>query len=301
MKRRREEVTESEEGSKEEKETRPEKKRKTKQPKVKESPFKEGALEIVKIVAPTERELPFDTQGVLPKPPFRMCLIAPPNSGKTTLLVNLLTNPAFGYTKYFKKIVVWSPTLEQDPTWSALPDSILQDCYSEFSMDTFMQEMDEATEDVKKNGKTKDNARWFIIDDSMGDIASTGNQTTPVTDGFTKRRHDNVSMTVVSQCYMKLAKSIRIGGSNFGAWFIPNEQEVKDIAKEHSGLLTKKQFIQLCNHVWKTPYAFLHINYQKSPVEYFKSFSKRLDIYKPGEEPESSESEVVSESSGEEE
>jgi hypothetical protein len=253
------------------------------------------SLQIIKIDAPTEVDLPFETHGVLPKPPFRMELIAPPHSGKTTLLLNMLLSPTMGYNKYFKKIVVWSPTLLEDPTWSALPDEILKDSYDKFDMNTILNEWEEAKDDVKQNGKTLDNARWFIIDDSMGELFAPGNMSTPATDVCTRGRHDNVSVSYVTQAYKKLPKSVRIGASNVAMWNCPNEQEVLDVFKEHGGDMNKEDFLAMCHHVWKTPYAFLHLNYQFSPPKFFSSFGNEVMLKDAGEkEEETNEGDEVS-------
>ena len=44
-----------------------------------------------------------DIPDILPQPAFRLILVAPSSSGKTTLVNNLLTRPEFGYKKLFKK------------------------------------------------------------------------------------------------------------------------------------------------------------------------------------------------------
>jgi hypothetical protein len=233
-----------------------------------------------RIIGESEKELPFDTKGVLPKPPFRLLFIAPPHSGKTTTILNMILRRYFGYKEYFKKIVVWSPTLCQDPSWSALPDDILKDAYSKFVMDDFKKEMDEAEEDVKENGKSLDNARLFIIDDSMSSICVHGNQSTPVTDACTLGRHDNISIIYVAQCYKKLPKSIRIGGSNLGIWNVPNVKELRDVYDEHANGLSWEEFKKLCKQAWEKPYAFIHINYQCSPAKFFRSFETELQVAK---------------------
>lgn len=50
----------------------------------------------------------------LPKHEFTMALIAPKNSGKTTLLINLLKF----YKGYFHKIIVFSPSIRNDEKWA---------------------------------------------------------------------------------------------------------------------------------------------------------------------------------------
>ena len=242
-------------------------------------------LTIKKIVGPAEVDLPFETHGVLPKPPFRLDLIAPPNSGKTTSILNMIIRKSFGYRDYFgDEIHIWSPTLTLDPSWSALPDELLKHARPHFDMMDFQKAMDEAKEDVEQNGKTLDNPRLFIIDDSMSEISVIGNTTTPATDATSRGRHFNVSIIYVAQCYKKLAKAIRTGTSNIGIWKLSNAQELRDVWKEHGNGMDLPTFTKICNIAWAQPYAFLHINYQFSPPKYFISFDKEIHVHNPMQE-----------------
>lgn len=238
----------------------------------------DDTLTVKAIKADAEKELPFDTKGVLPRPPFRAAFVAPPNSGKTTLILNLILRKIYGYKDYFKKIVIWSKTLLQDPMWSALPNDLLKKAYDNFDNELIQKEWDEAAEDVKKNGKTPDNARLFIIDDSMAQLNKRGGGVSITEELCSRFRHDNGSIIFVSQAYMKLPKVMRITPSNICFWQASNKTEVVDLWKEHSNGLEFEQFYDLCKHVWSHPHAFLHINYQFSPPRFFLSFEKRLHL-----------------------
>ena len=50
----------------------------------------------------------------LPQHPFSMLIVAPKGSGKTNLIVHLCLKQ---YKEYFHRIIVCSPTLENDPKW----------------------------------------------------------------------------------------------------------------------------------------------------------------------------------------
>lgn len=56
----------------------------------------------------------------LPKHEFSMIVVAPKGSGKTNLLVNLLMHH---YKEFFHKILVCSPTIDNDPKWDLVKDT----------------------------------------------------------------------------------------------------------------------------------------------------------------------------------
>ena len=47
----------------------------------------------------------FNIPKFLPQPPFRMVFVAPTNSGKTTVINNMLSKPVFGYKAVFNYLL----------------------------------------------------------------------------------------------------------------------------------------------------------------------------------------------------
>ena len=73
-------------------------------------------LKVVPLREPKGAEHPLPVSDVLPKHEFSMLMIAPRGSGKTTLILNLITKMFKGY---FHRIFVFSPTMAGDPKWEA--------------------------------------------------------------------------------------------------------------------------------------------------------------------------------------
>lgn len=55
--------------------------------------------------------------GILPQHPYTLGIVAPKGSGKTTLLCNIIMNLSKGY---FHRVIVFSPTVENDPKWDVV-------------------------------------------------------------------------------------------------------------------------------------------------------------------------------------
>ena len=60
----------------------------------------------------------YDIPEILPKPPLAMTIVAPRRSGKSTVVVNLLTNG--GYAKAFSEVLILSETIKKDRTYAPL-------------------------------------------------------------------------------------------------------------------------------------------------------------------------------------
>ncbi len=69
---------------------------------------------------PPEEPLPHPVASPFPDPSFVLPIIAKRNSGKTTLLIHLLTNPQI-YKGIFHRVYIWSPNLLYDPKYR-IPD-----------------------------------------------------------------------------------------------------------------------------------------------------------------------------------
>lgn len=68
---------------------------------------------VVKEIPVSNAKHPKLKHNVLPKHEFTMALVAPKGSGKTTLLVNLLDF----YSNFFHRIIIFSPTINNDEKW----------------------------------------------------------------------------------------------------------------------------------------------------------------------------------------
>ncbi len=71
-------------------------------------------LKVVEVKPLTDRHHPPMKHSVLPQHEFGLLIVAPPGSGKTNLICNLLLNHFKGY---FHDILICSPTVKNDPKW----------------------------------------------------------------------------------------------------------------------------------------------------------------------------------------
>jgi hypothetical protein len=73
-----------------------------------------SVLDIKNVEPDVKRDHPPVAHHVLPQHAFSMLIVAPKGSGKTNLICHLILHQ---YKKYFHRIIVCSPTLDNDPKW----------------------------------------------------------------------------------------------------------------------------------------------------------------------------------------
>jgi len=203
------------------------------------------------------KQCPMAEVKAIPAHPHRSYVVGCSGSGKTNLLLNLLTRNNF-YKDWYDLVTVLSPcalsldksykTLEKETKYENGKDLFFFDCKEEVLKSIL--DMQEETEKEKKV--------LVILDDFVSYKKFTNS---PMLLKFAiMSRHFNISMMVLSQCYYLVPKSIRLNMSAI-YYFKGNAQETETIAEMYCpGGYRKKDFIQLIEKATEEPYSFIHIN-----------------------------------------
>lgn len=209
-----------------------------------------------------------DQDDRIPCHPFRLLLIAPSGTGKTTILVNMLLRPEF-YFNYFNDIRIVSPSIFTDYKWKPVRDTIPDDLkpqhlYESFDPGMVSEILHRQREIIKELDGHKELAPRILLlfDDILAEklfrVASTG----PLEDLFARGRQLNISVIVSSQFYKEISTRARDNPTNIVIMNIGrNKKELSNIAEELSGPISEKQFFTL----WKrmidpsNPHDFMHI------------------------------------------
>lgn len=202
--------------------------------------------------------------GVMPKFPFSMLISGRSGSGKTNLLLNILTKEQL-YGKYFHYIIVFSPTAgEEDDTYKAL-NLPKENFIREFNGDILQKIIDKRKAQIKKDGiekvsRTNGGSRMLIIMDDV--IANKSFLESPeALKMFCLLRHYLVSCIVLLQSYVKLPKSLR-KNCNAIMVFPAQQTEVERIKDEITPAgMNKKEFEKVIDYCCSDKYSFLYINY----------------------------------------
>lgn len=219
----------------------------------------------------------FNIPKFLPQPPFRMVFVAPTNSGKTTVINNMLSKSAFGYNSVFKKnIFLFSPSSQYDDVLDSL--NIKEDNIRNFLDEEFI---DEIVEDQKRiiqeHGKKKSPHLLFIFDDVVLQIKKTG-------DNALKRifyygRKYNISCMITTQKYKALQTDYRLNASSYIYFLNTNNKEKETITDDQP--IDKEDF----HEIWRLAkedgnYSFIYVNMSQPIKErYYINFTKHVIMY----------------------
>ena len=199
-------------------------------------------------------------EGILPKFPFSMVISGRSGSGKSQLLLNILSRPEM-YGDYFHAILVFSPTANDlDDTYDAL-DIPKENFIKTFDSSMLQNILDNRKKLIKEKGIefVAKNSRVLLIFDDM--IAEKKFLESPENlKLFTLLRHYLCSVIILSQSFKKIPRSIRIN-ANFLAIFPSLESEIMVLLEEvtPSGI-TKKDFRKVIDYCTSDKYSFLSIN-----------------------------------------
>jgi len=185
-------------------------------------------------------------------------------SGKTTIVLNLLLNPQFGYADKFdgEDIYIISDNkldnkLKMLAEYKEIPDTNIMD-YDESVLDMLYDTLEEAFLDEKEDGNIKNRV---IIFDDVGYSGNLKNKNFGIISKLVANgRHLNLSQIYTSQRFSMISTTVR---SNLtGAiLFNTSAKELELIADDFNYLSSKKDFVTMFRKETAKPRGFLVINF----------------------------------------
>lgn len=236
-----------------------------------------------------------DEPKALPIHPFCVLMVAPPASGKSTLVINWLCREEF-YKDAFERIVVFCPTGKCDDKYEyLLKQKILKkpsDKYRKllgldedqeidddklkispgdmhYDQTKFVKELQSLREEYEKvadkhGGKDAVPSTLVILDDCLGTKLIKSPELTKF---ITARRHINSSIIISTQRWCSVPKTVRLNINYAIVFPIYDEDEIKTIQKECGSQLTKKEFFKVVEELFEdtTERRFLCFNNNNKP------------------------------------
>ena len=224
---------------------------------------------------------PSPVEAFLPQPPFLLAIVAPPGSGKTNLLINLLLKPEF-YNGYFHNVFIFSPSLG-NPQWNVIKLKP-ENCYSDYTDKSFNEITDQIESDHKesKDLNMETPRSLIIFDDFAGDGSLYKENMRSAAMRYTMRnRHYGVSMIFVTQKYNLLPRKLRTSIPYFIVFNIP-QTEREQMYNEIGPDMTLERFLSIFNKATKEKYNFIYINRYLNPIQYYHNFKTCITPDKHG-------------------
>ena len=227
----------------------------------------------IKAVASDKSKTPLRAsmkEGVIPRFPFSMMISGRSGSGKTNVLINMLTNEHL-LKNYFHQTVVFSPTAgKYDDSYKALglPDDSFRNDFTSDDLNSLIENRKSLIDKKGIEWVTKNSRVLLIMDDV---IANRDFLNSPeALKMFALLRHYQVAIIVLMQSYNKLPRALRIN-ANATIVFPATQSEVEVLLDEITPAgLTKKEFAKVIEYCTEGRYDFLYINNHAEPGKRIK-------------------------------
>lgn len=232
------------------------------------------ALEIKPITGSTKEK--HDIPNILPQPPFRLILVAPSSSGKTTLINNILTRSEFGYNKLFKKnVFLFSPSIKYDDALDKLgvKDDNTRSHYDEKFINEIVEDQKEV---INKHGKNKAPHILMLFDDIVLELPKT--KSSELKKLFFYGRKFKISLIITTQKYRQLEPAYRLNASQYVYFQNINTKEYDAIADDQP--ISKTVFKNIWKHAQdQGEYSFVYVDLtEKLKDRYYINFTSRVRI-----------------------
>jgi hypothetical protein len=220
-------------------------------------------------------------EGILPRAPFSLMISGRSGSGKTNILINILTNEHL-LKNYFHYTVVFSPTAgKYDDSYKPLnlPSESFKTDFSADDLNTLIENR-KALIDKKGIEWVVKNSRVLLIMDDI--IANRDFLNSPeALKMFALLRHYQCSIIVLMQSYNKLPRALRINAN--GTIVLPSTQsEIEVLLDEITPAgISKKEFQKVIEYATEGKHDFLYINRHAERGEQIrKNLTEIIDLNK---------------------
>jgi len=256
---------------------------KQKKKKLPQNVMKMKKSDILKIVPyPTNKhkikQRPMMKADIIPRHASSVIFNGRSGSGKSNLLINLLTRPEFygpkkeGEKSYFDLIFLFSPTAHGGDDlvqFLNLPPRRIDTTLDTKKLDHILSTQQHI---IETKGLLKSPKILIIFDDCQSDAKFLS--TKSFLRCFIQCRHLNISTFLCGQRFNKTPKACRLQANNI--FFFPaSDGEIDLMVDEYTPAnMTKKKFKEIIQFATKERYNFLHINLRCKDEERFR---KNLD------------------------
>ena len=195
-------------------------------------------------------------------------------SGKTTIILNLLLNPVFGYDKLFDGDdihIISNNKLDNKLSMMAdkldIPDDNRQEFDEDYLEVLYNDIEEEFMDDVAEGSKPKN--KLIIFDDCgySGSLRSY-NKGNIIDKLICNGRHLNLSQIYTSQRFSQCSTCLRTNLTG-AIMFSTSMKELELIAEDFNYMGNKKEFIKTFRKLTKEPRSFMVINFSNKPADMY--------------------------------
>jgi hypothetical protein len=213
--------------------------------------------------------------GVLPKFPAGMLIIGRTGSGKTEVMLNMLSNARL-LKNYFDEVILWTG-IKSDKTMISSLGLKEKNVRNDFTEDQVKAELNKQEKNVDKKGMHGSKKVLYIFDDFLNKAKFIRSPTLKKI--VTANRHINLSYMCLSQYYRGVPPIVRQNVA-YLIYFPASELENLKLADEMCPPnMSKRNFLKLIKHATDKKYSFLSINTRcEASKQLRKGFNEILQI-----------------------
>ena len=207
--------------------------------------------------------------------PFRMLIIGPSSSGKTSTLLHLIDN----FHPIDKMYLYAKDTNEEKYQYliNKREQAGIKNLNDPHAFIEYSSDMNDVLEDISNYNKKRDKKVLIIFDDMIADIMRSEKFKAIVKELFVTCRKLNISIVFITQSYLRTPKDARLNSTHYILMKIGNKEELKIIAEENSGHLDFKDFLKIYNCCTNEPYSFMMVVTRPTArVTFKKNFDKPI-------------------------
>lgn len=186
----------------------------------------------------------------MPDLAFLMCIIGRRKSGKSSLCIDLLTDPKYLNHK-FEKIIFISPTIDLDTTWKDCSidfDDPNIEVFTEFRQDQIEEIIEVQREHVETVGSENADSILLVLDDCLADKEFKMKGENHLFKIANNGRHLKISIIVLAQKITGIPTEIRSQADSMFVFATNSQREITnlrqdcDIDKYTMGLATGERY-----------------------------------------------------------
>jgi len=206
--------------------------------------------------------------------PFRLLINGKSQlSGKTTIILNLLLNPVFGYDKLFEGDDIYIVSNNKlDNKLSLMADKLdipegNRFEYDEDYLEILYDDMEESfMEETMEGGKPQN--RLIIFDDCGYSGSLKNKQSGIISKMICNGRHLNLSQIYTSQRFSQVSTTLRTNLTG-AILFNTSMKELELITEDMNYMSNKKEFVKIFRETTKEPRQFMVVNFSNKPEEMY--------------------------------
>lgn len=228
-------------------------------------------------LAPFDSQVSFDDKP-LPLKPCNYGIFGKKGSGKTNLILNIITRKESPWYKHFDKIFLISTTADKDDKMKELVDDVGEHQFfkelNNQNLTSIIEYIDNYTEEFKKKKKNKGKKPAFLIiyDDIIHDLARR-KDTRLMNMLATQNRHRHITNCYLLQKYNTYLPTVIRSNLDVISYFrTDNKKELQSFVEEMP--CNEDVLMKMYQFATKEPFSFLHINMYAPKTRFYHRFDE---------------------------